>query len=64
MAQQVVDQIMRRRILFADKADDITDKLILRMNNARAAGVTSSPAATPSTSSSAAVPPSSAGATP
>ena len=68
MAQQVVDQIMRRRILFADKADDITDKLILRMNNARAAGVTSSPAAapaaTPSTSSSAAVPPASAGATP
>lgn len=68
MAQQVVDQIMRRRILFADKADDITDKLILRMNNARAAGVTSSPAAapaaTPSTSSSAAVPPTSAGATP
>jgi Skp family chaperone for outer membrane proteins len=55
MAQQVVDQIMRRRILFADKADDITDKLILRMNNARAAGVTSSPAApvAPGTSSSA-----------
>ena len=47
MAQQVVDQIMRRRILYADKADDITDKLILRMNNARAAGVTSSPAGAP-----------------
>lgn len=44
MAQQVVDQIMRRRILYADKADDITDKLILRMNNARAAGVPSAPA--------------------
>jgi Skp family chaperone for outer membrane proteins len=36
LGQQVVEQISRRRILVASKADDITEKLILRMNNVRA----------------------------
>ncbi len=36
LAQQVVEQISRRRVLYAAKADDLTEKLILRMNNARA----------------------------
>ena len=35
LAQQVVEQISRRRVLYAAKADDLTEKLILRMNNAR-----------------------------
>ncbi len=36
LGQQVVEQIARRRVLVASKPDDITEKLILRMNNARA----------------------------
>ncbi len=36
LAQQVVEQISRRRVLYAAKADDLTEKLIQRMNNARA----------------------------
>ena len=36
LAQQVVEQISRRRVLYAAKGDDLTEKLILRMNNARA----------------------------
>ncbi|NBX25391.1 MAG: OmpH family outer membrane protein [Planctomycetes bacterium] len=40
---QVLDQIQRRRVLYASPAHDLTDKLIVRMNNARAAG-TSAPA--------------------
>ena len=35
---QVVDQLQRRRVLYASPAHDLTDKLIVRMNNARAAG--------------------------
>ncbi len=35
LSQQVIEQISRRRVLFAAKADDLTEKLILRMNNAR-----------------------------
>ena len=35
---QVLDQIQRRRMLYASPAHDLTDKLIVRMNNARAAG--------------------------
>lgn len=35
MEQQAQEQIMRRRMLYANKNIDITDKLILRMNNAR-----------------------------
>jgi Skp family chaperone for outer membrane proteins len=35
---QVLDQIQRRRVLYASPAHDLTDKLIVRMNNARAAG--------------------------
>jgi recombinational DNA repair protein RecT len=35
LAQQVVEQISRRRVLYAAKGDDLTEKLILRMNNAR-----------------------------
>lgn len=34
--QQVLQQIMNRRLLFAAKSTDITDQLIVRMNNARA----------------------------
>jgi Skp family chaperone for outer membrane proteins len=37
MEQQAQEQIVRRRILFAAKATDITDQLVVRMNNARAA---------------------------
>lgn len=36
LSQQVVEQISRRRVLYAAKADDLTEKLILRMNNVRA----------------------------
>ncbi len=36
LAQQVVEQISRRRVLYAAKTDDLTEKLILRMNNSRA----------------------------
>lgn len=35
LAQQVVEQISRRRVLYAAKTDDLTEKLILRMNNVR-----------------------------
>lgn len=43
LEQQVLEQLQRRRTLFASPAHDLTDKLIVRMNNARAAGT---PAAT------------------
>ncbi|MDA1007894.1 MAG: hypothetical protein O2800_02670 [Planctomycetota bacterium] len=42
LSQQVVDQIMRRRVIYAATKDDITEKLVIRMNNSRAAA----PAAT------------------
>ncbi len=35
LAQQVMDQILRRRVLYASKDDDLTEKLIVRMNNAQ-----------------------------
>lgn len=38
LEQQVLEQLQRRRTLFASPAHDLTDKLIVRMNNARAAG--------------------------
>lgn len=44
LAQQVFDQIARRRVLYAAKADDLTEKLILRMNNARATPGAAAPA--------------------
>jgi Skp family chaperone for outer membrane proteins len=37
LEQQVLEQFQRRRVLFASPAHDMTDKLIVRMNNARAA---------------------------
>jgi Skp family chaperone for outer membrane proteins len=37
LEQQAQEQIVRRRILFAGKATDVTDQLVVRMNNARAA---------------------------
>jgi Skp family chaperone for outer membrane proteins len=37
MEQQAQEQIVRRRILFAARSTDITDQLVVRMNNARAA---------------------------
>jgi Skp family chaperone for outer membrane proteins len=44
MEQQAQEQIMRRRMLYANKSIDVTDKLILRMNNARsAAGANATP---------------------
>ncbi len=46
LAQQIVEQISRRRVLFAAKADDLSEKLILRMNNARATPNAPIPAAT------------------
>ncbi len=46
LGQQVVEQIARRRILVASNADDITEKLILRMNNARATPTPSAPTPT------------------
>ena len=45
MEQQAQEQIVRRRILFAAKATDITDQLVVRMNNARAASGASPTAA-------------------
>lgn len=45
--QQAQEQIMRRRVLFASGTIDITDKLILRMNNARSTAGGSAPAGTP-----------------
>jgi Skp family chaperone for outer membrane proteins len=37
LEQQAQEQIVRRRILFAARATDVTDQLVVRMNNARAA---------------------------
>ena len=34
LQQQVIEQITNRRILFADRTVDITDQVIVRMNNA------------------------------
>ena len=36
LTQQVFEQFSQRRVLYAAKADDLTEKLILRINNARA----------------------------
>lgn len=38
LEQQAVMELQRRHMLFASPANDLTDKLIVRMNNARAAG--------------------------
>ena len=37
LEQQAQEQIVRRRVLFAAKSTDVTDQLVVRMNNARAA---------------------------
>jgi hypothetical protein len=37
LEQQAQEQIVRRRILFAARSTDVTDQLVVRMNNARAA---------------------------
>ena len=37
LAQQVLEQIGRRNIIFASPATDVSDKLIVRMNNTHAA---------------------------
>ncbi|MDA0803285.1 MAG: hypothetical protein O2819_05960 [Planctomycetota bacterium] len=44
LGQQVMEQIMRRRVLYAAKKDDITERLVIRMNNARAAAPSKSTA--------------------
>lgn len=47
MEQQAQEQIMRRRVLYANPSIDVTDKLILRMNNARStsgSGTSATPA--------------------
>ena len=55
LEQQAQEQIVRRRILFAGKSTDVTDQLVVRMNNARAAAGAkpadsgAAPAPTPST---------------
>jgi len=41
--EQVQQQIARRRVLVASTKDDLTDKLVLRMNNNRAAATQSAP---------------------
>lgn len=41
--EQVQQQIARRRVLVASAKDDITDKLVLRMNNNRAAATQATP---------------------
>lgn len=46
LGQQVVEQISRRRVIVASKEDDITEKLILRMNNTRATPTAASAATT------------------
>lgn len=43
--QQAQEQIMRRRVLYANKTLDVTARLITRMNNARTAAAGSAPAA-------------------
>jgi Skp family chaperone for outer membrane proteins len=37
LEQQAQEQIVRRRVLYAGKSTDVTDQLVVRMNNARAA---------------------------
>jgi len=44
LEMQVLEKLDRRRVLYASPKHDLTDKLIVRMNNARAAG-TAAPAA-------------------
>ena len=36
LAQQVLEQIGRRHMIFASPASDVSDKLIVRMNNSHA----------------------------
>ncbi len=49
--QQAQEQIVRRRVLYSAKNIDVTDKLILRMNNARsAASKVAAPAGAPQNS--------------
>lgn len=52
LGQQVVDQIMRRRVLYAASKDDVTERLVMRMNNAYASGAkaSTSSGAAPTTS--------------
>ncbi|MFM1830800.1 MAG: hypothetical protein RLZZ558_1140 [Planctomycetota bacterium] len=45
MELQVLEGLQRRRTLYANPAYDLTDKLIVRMNNARAAGGSAAPGA-------------------
>lgn len=53
VSQQITEQIMRRRLLYCAKKDDVSDELILRMNNARTgsqqSGATAPSASTPNT---------------
>jgi hypothetical protein len=37
LESQAQEQIVRRRVLFAAKSIDVTDQLVVRMNNARGA---------------------------
>lgn len=54
LEQQAQEQIVRRRVLYAAKSTDVTDQLVVRMNNARTAaaksgdaGAATPPAAAP-----------------
>ncbi len=44
LTRQITEQIMRRRILYAATAEDVTEELILRMNNNRTGSSTAAPA--------------------
>jgi Skp family chaperone for outer membrane proteins len=46
LEQQAQEQIVRRRVLYAAKSTDVTDQLVVRMNNARTAAAKSGDAGT------------------
>ena len=47
LEQQAQEQIVRRRVLYAAKSTDVTDQLVVRMNNARTAAAKGADAAAP-----------------
>ncbi|MFM8639223.1 MAG: OmpH family outer membrane protein [Planctomycetota bacterium] len=47
LEQQAQEQIVRRRVLYAAKSTDVTDQLVVRMNNARTAAAKSGDAGAP-----------------
>lgn len=47
LEQQAQEQIVRRRVLYAAKSTDVTDQLVVRMNNARTAAAKGADAGAP-----------------